>query len=1206
MRWGMQRKLLNGIFLSIILFSQLSHPGLKGQTITNVFSNDIESTFLKSDGSLWTTSWENDWGYFPKKRIDSGIASASGWPGGTILIQKTDGSLWGKGNVGNLGLGYAENSWVNLSTLTQILASGVNKVQSTDSRTLLLKTDGSLWGMGRDQFGELGMGTYSWDNIMGEFSNYASTPISILASGVTDFHSHQNGSNLGFTTLIVKSNGSLWSLGYGLEGALGVTLSGFSDPFIPSWVQYPSGTSTPAEVINSGVSQVSSYSGDGYGNKGKIVYLKTDGSLWGWDLFEPLYGNNTPLPVPTQSQIVTTGVDRLIKASHGALMSSHLLYLKTDGSLWGMGSNAQGQLGIGAAYITTPVQLATDVADAAATMSGTKVVKNDGTVWAMGQSSVLLGLDGQPISSPVLQEVLLEGRTVTISTSGLGSTTGAGGYALGTEANVTATPSAGYAFSHWEGDGVTDTNASSTTVNLDADRTLTAEFTPLSYELNVLSGTGGSASGSGTYSYNSDANLSATPATGYLFDSWTGSGIADATSASTIIRITGDQNVSASFTPIIYDLNLSVGLGGLVDGNGSYAYGSDANLTATPNPGYLFGGWTGDLNSTDANVTVTVTGNLELNATFIQDTNDNDGDNLTNYQELVTHSSDPDNNDTDGDGILDGVEVSVGLSPTVAHTDLMNLFIQREIDARQRGVNDGNASGQALVVANPSAYSLTTEVDKNASDASAYATGLADGNTTGKAYVITNHLLYSLYNQSFKDAMDLGAYLQGMQEGEPLGRSYAQNNPNEFLLYNEQNKTDLAQVAYAQKVTDGNNSGILYTTLHPSEFGLYTAMEKNQSDQQNYDLGLTDGNKTGKLIVQNNPVNFQLFTELEKNASDETARQIGIGEGNTSGIAYAQAYPKLYDLYTEGEVNSSVEQNYNTTYSASYVTGETDALTVPGKYGLHFRQSVLDSSSVIYTNSFSEGNASGITYVISNPRTYDLYSEVDVNASILAKNQAGFIDGNASGVAYASPRPNEYGYFSLLEVQAGIKIIENESFAQGSGDGINEVKLDPSNFGLFTQPEIDQVELVAIETGKTQGKTSGITYSNEFPNQVGLYTEYQVTSSETEYFGEEYTTGQSKGAEEKLAEIKAGFRIYGLSKTVFLEDMKIVPYTRSWYYQPEWGWMLTNEQVFPSIFRAAKEERPSLWLSAGQLRDMPSAMFFDETQKNWISPRDSK
>ena len=139
MRLGMQRKLLNGIVLNIILLSQLSHPGLKGQTITNVFSNDMESIFLKSDGSLWTTSWVNDWGHFPKKRIDSGVASASGYGGGTILIQKTDGSLWGKGSVESLGLGYPKGSSVSLSTLTQILASGVNKVQSTLSNSLLFK-----------------------------------------------------------------------------------------------------------------------------------------------------------------------------------------------------------------------------------------------------------------------------------------------------------------------------------------------------------------------------------------------------------------------------------------------------------------------------------------------------------------------------------------------------------------------------------------------------------------------------------------------------------------------------------------------------------------------------------------------------------------------------------------------------------------------------------------------------------------------------------------------------------------------------------------------------------------------------------------------------------------------------------------------------------------------------------------------------------
>ena len=207
-----------------------------------------------------------------------------------------------------------------------------------------------------------------------------------------------------------------------------------------------------------------------------------------------------------------------------------------------------------------------------------------------------------------------------------------------------------------------------------------------------------------TYSYNSDANLSATPATGYLFGSWTGSGIADPNSVSTTVRITADQNVSASFTPIIYDLNVTLGLGGLVDGNGSYAYGSDANLSATPDLGYLLAGWSGDLNSSDANLTVAVTGNLEINATFVQDTNDNDGDNLTNYHELVTHLSDPDNNDTDEDPACWTGGSHRRVDPTVAHASLMNQLCGKSMPGNE--VSMRNTSGQALVVANPSAYSL--------------------------------------------------------------------------------------------------------------------------------------------------------------------------------------------------------------------------------------------------------------------------------------------------------------------------------------------------------------------------------------------------------------------------------------------------------------------------------------------------------------------
>ena len=55
---------------------------------------------------------------------------------------------------------------------------------------------------------------------------------------------------------------------------------------------------------------------------------------------------------------------------------------------------------------------------------------------------------------------------------------------------------------------------------------------------------------------------------------------------------------------------------------------------------------------------------MEVNATFTQDLNDNDDDNLTNFYEIVTLGTNADNNDTDGDGLLDGEEVGIlGIDP---------------------------------------------------------------------------------------------------------------------------------------------------------------------------------------------------------------------------------------------------------------------------------------------------------------------------------------------------------------------------------------------------------------------------------------------------------------------------------------------------------------------------------------------------------------
>ena len=133
-------------------------------------------------------------------------------------------------------------------------------------------------------------------------------------------------------------------------------------------------------------------------------------------------------------------------------------------------------------------------------------------------------------------------------------------------------------------------------------------------------------------------------------------------------RLTPFQTLSgAEMNPKTLTLNAETG--GTVTGAATFDYNSTATLVATPSNGYVFAGWVGDLSSSDANTTLVMSANYEVNATFSPDTGDDDGDGLTNYDEWVTYSTDANNSDSDGDGLTDGVEVNGSTDPNLADTD---------------------------------------------------------------------------------------------------------------------------------------------------------------------------------------------------------------------------------------------------------------------------------------------------------------------------------------------------------------------------------------------------------------------------------------------------------------------------------------------------------------------------------------------------------
>ncbi|HPS02227.1 MAG TPA: GLUG motif-containing protein [Candidatus Sumerlaeota bacterium] len=175
----------------------------------------------------------------------------------------------------------------------------------------------------------------------------------------------------------------------------------------------------------------------------------------------------------------------------------------------------------------------------------------------------------------------------------------AGGvYAPGTVVTLTATPGAEHYFEEWSG-MVADPTTLSTTIVMDADKSVRAHFALNQYALTIEAVNGyveKTPYAETRYPYGTTVTLTALAAPGYHFAGWTGP-VADPTASTTAIFMNGNKTVTAHFEPDNYPLTILAENGSVTKSpdRATYTYGATVTLTATPDTGYVFAGWTGDV-----------------------------------------------------------------------------------------------------------------------------------------------------------------------------------------------------------------------------------------------------------------------------------------------------------------------------------------------------------------------------------------------------------------------------------------------------------------------------------------------------------------------------------------------------------------------------------------------------------------------------------
>lgn len=222
-----------------------------------------------------------------------------------------------------------------------------------------------------------------------------------------------------------------------------------------------------------------------------------------------------------------------------------------------------------------------------------------------------------PSDNPDIPVIPSYTLSLTVDPLGYGAVTGEGDYPQSTFAQIQAYPDTGKYFVNWTGDYSGTENPAN--IFMDGNKSIQANFAASQLSLQLFNDPedGGTTTGQGVYTYGDTANIEATAASGYEFSGWTG-GVTTSDNPHDFI-ITENTQITANYTQLEFELELSVSPAdsGFVSGDGSYASGATANISASPADGYAFDSWSGDASGTSAATTVLMDRNKSAVANFV-------------------------------------------------------------------------------------------------------------------------------------------------------------------------------------------------------------------------------------------------------------------------------------------------------------------------------------------------------------------------------------------------------------------------------------------------------------------------------------------------------------------------------------------------------------------------------------------------------------